>query len=167
MEKSKEVKVKDYEEENNKTENKEIIFDDGTEPREPAFEKALVKEGEHTGTWTNFTWKTMKKYKSNEETDKLIATITLETGEEIPRYMPLRVSKGTKGISNSALWDYLENHKLIDKWKENPDHTNNGMIEFLNEHVLDTKNRVIIKTVNKGQGKEKEYSRISEVLEDQ
>ena len=153
---------------NNVEENrKEVLVDfDG---KKPISNKALVAEDAYNATFLSCSLEQVPSYNNPQvATNKVIFQVELEDAKKtvLPLFANpvIKKSSGTKGYTNSKLYDLLEKGGLLDEAKKQfvALETYKGLVGFLESVLRGRRARVVVKVSNKGT--ENAYSTIGSVV---
>lgn len=150
-------------------ERKEVFID--FEGKSQDFFKPLIPEDSYFGEIESASLVEVPSYNQPEATEKkVVIQIKLEgenaDGVILPLYANpiVKKSSGTKGYSNSKLYDLLVNADLLEKAKEQHDalETYEGLVGFLDSNLKGRRVKALVKTRRKGT--DSAYSSIGDIL---
>lgn len=153
-----------------KTMNEDVLIDlNGSGNQNQKIDRVLVAEDAYDAVIKSVSTIETKDFESKQLKKKIVFQIAImtEKGEvELPLFVNpvIKKSSGTKGYSNSKLYDLLDNAKLLEQVAIAQEQINNvlALQDFLAGVLIGKKCRVLVKTTNKG--KENAYSSIKDIV---
>jgi len=151
-------------------ERKEVYVDFEGNAGQPST-KVLIQEDSYMGEVSHVDLVELPVYNKPDQTQfKVIIQVKLVEGENQGVVLPLyanpviKKSSGTKGYSNSKLYDLLVSSGLLERAKEQHDalETYEGLAGFLDAGLKGKECKVLVGTVNKGT--DNAYSVVRSVL---
>jgi len=159
---SKEVEIKEYKE--------SVLVDlDGT--NSSVYEKPLVPEDSYQAIIKACQMFEVKKFDGPGKESKVVFAIEvsgegLEEPVELPLYCNpvIKKSSGTKGFSNSKLYDVLDKAGLLNQAREDKAELAflGSLVSWFNVNLVGRKCKVLVKTRNRGQ--DNAYSTVSDIV---
>ena len=170
MPEEKKVEVKDFSNESKERKSGGVFLDfEGTSSQ--GFDKPLVAEDSYQGVIKACQAIETRKYDGNGVEDKIIFNIEISGNDlkepvELPLFANpiIKKSSGTKGYSNSKLYDLLDKSGLLAEAKVDAEELAylSSLVSWFNANLIGRKCKVLVKTRKKGM--EGAYSSIADVL---
>lgn len=144
---------------------KPLVDFDGTQSTQ--YEKARIDEDAYDAVIAAVKLEEMPSFDDRTKKESKFVFVCKIDKNELPLFVSpvIKKSGGTKGYSNSKLYDILDKSKLLEEAKNDSEilrESYASMQLWLTARLVNRKVRVQVKNSNKGT--EKEYSRVADIL---